>query len=90
MYEEAVTEKIIRTRTADAVFVLGTVAVCAMLTLPMISAETTEGMRDDTAIVAVMATVSKEEVFTPSNAKTDEWSFYDYIGELFAGLLSGQ
>ncbi len=80
----------IRKTAADAVFLVGTVAVCAMLALPMLSAETRTIPEDGEAVVAVMTTVGKEEVFTPSNAVTEEWSFYDYIGELFAGLLSGQ
>ncbi len=80
----------VRQPTADAVFLVGAVAVVVMLALPMLSAETEKTVWDDDAAVAVMATVGKEEVYAPSNADTDEWSFYDYIGELFAGLLSGQ
>ena len=33
----------------------------------------------------------REELVTPSNTEfEEEWNFYDYIGELFAGLLFGQ
>lgn len=88
----ALEEEIAGTRktAADAVFLVGAVAVCVMLALPMLSAENRTSPEDSEAVVAVMATVGKEEVVTPSNAVTEEWSFYDYIGELFAGLISGQ
>ena len=39
---------------------------------------------------AVGTQSAKEEVIAPSNAEDEEWNFYDYIGELFAGLISGR
>ncbi|MGN1346760.1 MAG: hypothetical protein ACI4V1_08235, partial [Eubacteriales bacterium] len=82
---------------ADAVFVLGAAAVCVMLAFPMLSADRTSEKPENTAIMAMSSAVEtaesaeREEVVAPSNTAPEEkWSFYDYIGELFAGLLSGQ
>ncbi|MBQ4590882.1 MAG: hypothetical protein IJB20_02510 [Clostridia bacterium] len=88
-----------RTKAADAVFVFGAAAVCVMLVLPMLPEEHTSPRAE--AAVMVMSgavrevgtedTAEREELVTPSNTEFDEeWNFYDYIGELFAGLLSGQ
>lgn len=88
-----------RTGTADMVFVLGAAAVCVMLALPMLPAEHTVPREEAAVMVmsgAVQGTAStdaveKEELIAPSNTEfEEEWSFYDYIGELFAGLISGQ
>ncbi len=88
-------------RTANAVMVLGAAAVCGMLALPMVSEPiSSEPIRtnprpEETAVMVMSGAVQgtrpeKEEVIAPSNAEEEEWSFYDYIGELFAGLISGQ
>ncbi len=86
-----------RSRTVDAVFVLGTAAVCVMLALPMLNVSSPE--EDDAAVMVMSGAVEpqtmekreREELIAPSNTEMEEeWSFYDYIGELFAGLLSGQ
>ena len=91
-------ETIRGSHAADAMFVLGAAAVCVMLALPMLSmsAEEPSAMAEDVAVM-VMSTGAeqspqeREELAAPSNAQTEEdWSFYDYIGELFAGLISGQ
>lgn len=80
---------------ADTVFVFGAVTACVMLALPMF-ADTRENAYRDEVAVAVMSTAvnaetgEREEVMAPSSSAPDEWSFYDYIGELFAGLLSGK
>lgn len=86
---------------ADAVFILGAAAVCVMLAVPMLSLPLGESsaMRDEAAVTVMSSAIEvetspkteeREELVAPSNAKTEEWSFYDYIGELFAGLISGQ
>ena len=88
-----------QTKAADAVFVFGAAAVCVMLALPMMPEERPEPHAE--AAVMVMSgavrevgtedTAEREELVTPSNTEfEEEWNFYDYIGELFAGLLSGQ
>lgn len=93
---------------ADAVFVFGAAAVCAMLALPMLSLPfeldlepgqgKTSPTRNEVAVTVMSSgvetitqTQEREELVAPSNAESEEeWSFYDYIGELFAGLISGQ
>ena len=83
---------------ADAVFVLGAAAVCVMLTLPLLpsSAEPRAVPLEETAVMVMSGAVQtselpeREELVMPSNAEEEEWNFYDYIGELFAGLLFGQ
>ena len=88
-------------RAADALFVFGAAAVCVMLTLPLLPASAERTFPEDTAAVAVMSDAvqsgnadpqEREELAAPSGfgAEEEEWSFYDYIGELFAGLISGQ
>ena len=81
-------------RTADAVMIFGAAAVCAMLALPLRTLPDPEERDISSGETAVMvmspAVQPKEEVIAPSNAEEEEWSFYDYIGELFAGLISGQ
>jgi len=84
-------------RTADAVMIIGAVAVCGMLALPLRSLTVSEERgfpAEDTAVMVMSfavqtATPEKEEVIAPSNTAEEEWNFYDYIGELFAGLISG-
>lgn len=85
-------------RAADAVFVFGAAAVCVMLTLPLLpsSAEPRSLPLEETAVMVMSGAVQtaempeREELLMPSNAEEEEWNFYDYIGELFAGLLFGQ
>ena len=87
-----------RRRTADAVMIFGAAAVCGMLALPlraMPSAAERTLPAEETAVMVMSHAVQttgteKEEVIAPSNAEEEEWNFYDYIGELFAGLISGQ
>jgi len=87
-----------RSRTADAVMVFGAAAVCGMLAFPLRSLPIPEKgtfPADETAVMVMSFAVQtaapvKEEVIAPSNADEEEWNFYDYIGELFAGLISGQ
>lgn len=85
-----------RRRTADAVMIFGAAAVCGMLALPLRSLPMqTEQPLEETAVMVMSYAVptakpEKEEVIAPSNAEEEEWNFYDYIGELFAGLISGQ
>ena len=82
-------------RTADAVMIFGAATVCGMLALPMISEPVRAKPIPQEAAVMVMSRAvgtqsAKEEVIAPSNAEDEEWNFYDYIGELFAGLISGR
>ncbi len=87
-----------RRRTADAVMIFGAAAVCGMLALPLRSLPIPEERvlaSEETAVMVMSHAVQtarpeKEEVIAPSNAEEEEWNFYDYIGELFAGLISGQ
>lgn len=76
---------------ADAVFVVGAVAVCTMLALPMMYTPT-HGEESVAVMSKAVQTenTEREELVAPSNAESEEWNFYDYIGELFAGLLSGK
>ena len=88
-----------RSNTEDALFLLGAAAVCVMLALPMLPSERTVP-REETAVMVMSGAVQvrdsqtpaeREELVTPSNTEfEEEWNFYDYIGELFAGLISGQ
>jgi hypothetical protein len=87
-------------RAADAVFVFGAAAVCVMLTLPLLPQSGEYRLPGDTAVPVMSGAVQtetaeipeKEELAAPSGfpAETEEWNFYDYMGELFAGLISGQ
>ena len=85
-------------RAADTVLALGAAAVCVMLALPMRTLAPSEESKPLERAVMVMSTgvvgqgnpVEKEEVSAPSVREAEEWNFYDYIGELFAGLLTGQ
>ncbi len=89
-----------RRRTADAVMIFGAAAVCGMLALPLRSLPMSPSEErvlpsEETAVMVMSHAVQtarpeKEEVIAPSNAEEEEWNFYDYIGELFAGLISGQ
>lgn len=89
----------VRREAADAVFVFGAAAVCVMLALPMV-AEERPAPREEPAVMVMSGAVEaqgtipdgkREELVTPSNTEfEEEWNFYDYIGELFAGLLFGQ
>ncbi len=84
-----------RNAAADSVFVVGAVAVCIMLALPLIRSHAAEKVseKEDVAVMVMSGAVTteREELVAPSNTDVDEeWSFYDYIGELFAGLLSGR
>jgi len=88
-----------RNRAEDALFLLGAAAVCGMLVLPMLPEERTVP-REEAAVMVMSGAVQdrgrqnhaeREELVTPSNTEfEEEWNFYDYIGELFAGLISGQ
>lgn len=87
-------------RAADAVFVFGAAAVCVMLTLPLLPQSGEYRLPGDAAVPVMSGAVQtetteipeKEELAAPSGfpAEAEEWNFYDYIGELFAGLISGQ
>ena len=89
-------------RAADAVFVLGAAAVCVMLALPMTRGiESPEEPVRQAAVMVMSSAVQgqvqspetgeREELARPSNTQIEEeWSCYDYIGELFAGLISGR
>ena len=72
------------------VFILGIILMCAVLIAPMSKAE------DDPFVheaVLVMSSVDKEEIMLPDDEATlseKKWSFYDYIGELFANLIFGE
>ncbi len=85
-----------RHRAADAVFIFGAAAVCVMLTLPMLPLSGRSAPPEEAAVMVFGTAVQngqgteREELAAPSAAEEEEWSFYDYIGELFAGLLSGQ
>lgn len=82
---------------ADAVFVFGAAAVCVMLTLPLLTVSGESVPPSEESAVMVMSgavmntgTPEREELAAPSGIEEEEWSFYDYIGELFAGLISGR
>lgn len=87
-----------RRGTADAVFVFGAAAVCVMLTMPLLGSAKEPSFPAEEAAVMVFGTgvqaadgiPEREELAAPSGRETEEeWNFYDYIGELFAGLISG-
>ena len=92
-----------RKRTADAVFAFGGAAVCLMLAAAMPDPSEVRTPDPGTAVMAMSGAVEaqgssgasssdeREELIAPSNTEMEEeWNFYDYIGELFAGLISGQ
>ncbi len=76
--------------TASSGLMLGQTVVCVALAVSMLyvppktSNETVTVMSS-----AVVGECEREELERPSSAEVEEWSFYDYIGELFAGLISG-
>ncbi len=78
----------------QAVFVLGLVLMCCMLALPLFDRGADSSFEYDA--VAVMGNAveeTREEIQIPDTVDTsaeEEWSFYDYIGRLFAGLIFGE
>ncbi len=87
-----------RHAASEAVFVFGAAAVCVMLTMPMLASPAERTLPAEEAAVMVFGTAvqtdgipGREELAEPSGRDVEEeWNFYDYIGELFAGLISGQ
>lgn len=77
------------THQEGIVFVVGIILMCALFFAPLwrVESDPFEG-----EAILVMAGGEREEVKLPDNraASTEEkWSFYDYIGELFADLIFG-
>lgn len=71
------------------VFVLGIVLMCAILLAPL-SKSNNDPFGDEA--VLVMGGADKEEIMLPDDkaaSSEKKWSFYDYIGELFADLIFG-
>lgn len=72
------------------VFILGIVLMCAILLGPIARAEEDPFAEE---AVLVMSGGEREEVMLPGDkaaSAEEKWSFYDYIGELFADLIFGE
>ena len=82
-----------RRREASILFRVGCIAVCITLIIIMFN-DRTEYSHD--AAVPVMSTgvqfEQNNEMTKPETdaTKTEEWSFYDYIGHLIADMLFGE
>ncbi len=79
--------------TEQFIFALGLMLMCAMLVFPLWRKDSDSFSSDAVAVMGNMSDESAEVIKTPENtsASTEErWSFYDYIGELFAGILFGE
>ncbi len=79
--------------TEKFIFVLGLMLMCAMLAFPLWKEDGDSFSSDAVAVMGTVSDESAEVIKMPENtsASTEErWSFYDYIGELFAGLLFGE
>lgn len=88
--------------SASAVMLLvGAVSVSVMLTVCLAGADSGDMFRDGGyAVMAMSGAVEnenadgsgtekkREELVVPSAAEEEKWNLYDYIGELFAGLIS--
>ena len=85
--------KITKKKTAypeRIVFMLGILLMCAMLIAPLLRAGEDHFSAD---AVLVMSDPEREKVMLPEDKSASaekKWSFYDYIGEIFAELLFGE
>ena len=71
------------------VFTIGIILMCAMLLSPLSRAEENPFAEEAVAVISIM---EREKVMIPDDktASVEErWSFYDYIGELFAEIIFG-
>lgn len=72
------------------VFTVGIILMCAILLSPLSRAEENP-FAEEAALV--MSTSEREKVIIPEDkaaSSEKRWSFYDYIGELFASLIFGE
>lgn len=75
---------------ASSGLMLGQTVVCVALAVSILYVPP-KNSNETVAVMsgAVVGEREREELERPSSAEVEEWSFYDYIGELFAGLISG-
>ena len=72
-------------------FALGVVAICAALVIPMAR----KPMPDKEAVAAMSGSVCEEkerQVLVEAEKEVsaeEEWSIFEYIGEVFADLITG-
>jgi len=74
------------------VFVVGLILMCVILLGPLSRAES-GSFEADAVLVMSVAESTREEVMLPQDKTTvaeKKWSFYDYIGELFANMIFGE
>ncbi len=72
------------------VFTVGIVLMCAILLSPLSRVEENPFAEE---AVLVMSAADKEKIMIPDDkaaSSEKKWSFYDYIGELFANLIFGE
>ena len=76
-------------KTYGILFTLGVIAICAALILPMSRKEPPQPPADAISVMS-LGTVEKEKLAEPEiiASAEPEWSIFEYIGELIAGLLS--
>lgn len=76
----------------NLMFILGLAIICVMLSLPMVRAEEGDKISYGDAVPVMSGgVVEREELSKPvkDTSAAERWSIYDYIGELFAELITG-
>ena len=76
-------------RVSGILFTLGVIAICTALILPMSRKEPPQPPVDAVSVMS-LGTSEKEKLAEPEKIASaePEWSIFEYIGELIAGLLS--
>lgn len=79
-------------REGNFLFILGTVVICVMLSVPMMNIYKAEYVTYDDAVPVMSSGIEEREETAKSDLNTsaaEKWSIYDYIGEMFADLIFG-
>ncbi len=75
------------------VFALGIILMCIILIAPLVKSGTDSFESEAVMVMNLSTSENAEKIELPEHKGTlaeDKWSFFDYIGELFAGLLFGE
>ncbi len=81
-------------REGNILFAVGIAVMCIMLILPMTGKDTAVNSFGEDAVAVMSNGVvneAREELARPDKdtSAQEEWSIYDYIGQMFAELIFG-
>ena len=79
-------------REGNFLFILGTVVICVMLSVPMMNIHKAEYVSYDDAVPVMSSGVTDRDDTDKADLNTstaEKLSIYDYIGEMFAELFFG-